>query len=140
MASAYNSSPAAASAGRQPKVASGFQYNAAADVQCNAAAADIQYNVAAAAANVQYDAAAATNVQYAAAAAAEGGAQPVSSFSVRSTDDHVTMASSVPLANDKSMHVFVDRDSTCKATIQSGSTISPSKVSDTMATPNEVRN
>ena len=54
MASAYNSSPAAASAGRQPEVASGVQYNAA--------AADIQYNVAAAAANVQYDAAAATNV------------------------------------------------------------------------------
>jgi hypothetical protein len=68
------------------------------------------------------------DVQYNAAAVG-GGTQPAgSSFAVHSSHNHVVMATTMPLAGDKIMHVSAERTSTCKAMISSNSTVSRGKI------------
>jgi hypothetical protein len=113
------------------------QYNAAdagREVIAGADTADVPHNAATAGGEVTRGADV-SNVQYDAAAAA----QPVSSFAVDSSQDHVTMATSSPLAGDKTMHTPTERASTFMATIQSSSTLSGVKASATIANSNEVQ-
>ena len=79
------------------------------------------------------------NVQYDAAAGG-GGAQPGSSFSAHSSQTHGVMATSLPLAGEKSMHVSAERNSTWKPMIPSSLAVSTFKDSAIMATTNEVPN
>ena len=73
-------------------------------------------------------------------AAVGGGTLPVPSFSVHSLHNHVVMATSLPLAGDKSMYALDEQNSTCKAMIPPSSTVSTLKDSATMTTTNEVPN
>ncbi|KAM0864998.1 hypothetical protein ACQ4PT_043567 [Festuca glaucescens] len=113
------------------------QYEAAVagrEVITGADTADVLHNAATAGGEV-ITGADVFNVQYSAAAA---GAQLVSSFAVDSSQDHVAMATSSPVAGDKTMHAPAERASTFTATIQSSSTLSTVKASATMANSNEV--
>jgi hypothetical protein len=117
------------------------QYNAAdtgREVIAGADTADVPHNAATAGGEVTRGADVA-NVQYAAAAADAAAAQPVSSFAVDSSQDHVAMATSSPLAGDKTIHTPDERASTFTA-IQSSSNLSTLKASSTMANSNEVQN
>ena len=73
-----------------------------------------------------------SNVQYNAGAA---GMQPVSSFAIDSS-----MATSLPLAGDNTIHVPDEQAATFTAKIQSRSIVSTLKALATMPTPNEVQN